>query len=142
MEKINKTDELLVLKATKEMLKSPIVYEAFLMMMGAVEYLKNMPVYKNKDSNHLDLMVFETDKYADQKIQKLRHILKQNGDVRKKMVKIVSKECSIYDVSYCLNCLEENLGVASKDEIKSRDLIKKANATKRGFFQTGVQVKS
>ena len=78
MVKIKKSENnLMGLKTAKELLQTPLVYEAFLMMLDASSYLKNMPLCKKKVSNHLDKMVFETDRYADQKIQKLRYLLKK-----------------------------------------------------------------
>lgn len=135
-------DNLSVLKKAKEMLQVPVVYEAFLMMMGASGYLKNMPLHKNKKSNHLDQMVFETDKHADQKIQKLRYILKQNEIVRLQLIKQVAKECCICGVSHCLGCLEENLGVLPLDLTSSKDAVKKVHSSRRSIRQVDVQVKS
>lgn len=143
MVKIKEIDEnSSVLKKSKEMLKIPLVYEAFLMMMGADSYLKNMPVFKNKNSNHLDQMVSEVDKYADQNIQKLRYILKQNNQVRTQLVKLIAKECQMRDVSHYLFCLEENLGVELSERNIPKNPLKKVNFARRNIRSVDVQVKS
>ncbi|MBQ8250833.1 MAG: hypothetical protein IJY92_02840 [Alphaproteobacteria bacterium] len=143
MVKIKKSENnLMGLKTAKELLQTPLVYEAFLMMLDASSYLKNMPLCKKKVSNHLDKMVFETDRYADQKIQKLRYLLKKNEIVRKKLVERVSKECRILCVSHCLKCLEENLGVDFQEKTEIKDVARKINASKRNFPLSDGQVKS
>ncbi len=131
-----------VLKKSKEMLKIPLVYEAFLMMMGADSYLKNMPIFKNKNSNHLDQMVSEVDKYADQNIQKLRYILKQNNQVRTQLVKLIAKECQMRDVAHYLFCLEENLGIELSGRSAPKNSLKKVNFARRNIRPVDVQVKS
>lgn len=143
MVKIKKSDNnVMGLKTAKELLQTPLVYESFLMMMDASSYLKNMPLCKKKVSNHLDKMVFETDKYADQKIQKLRYLLKKNEVVRTKLVEHIAEECRILSVSYCLKCLEENLGVDFQERTEIKDVVMKINASKRNFHLSGGQVKS
>lgn len=143
MVKIKKSDNnVMGLKTAKELLQTPLVYESFLMMMDASSYLKNMPLCKKKVSNHLDKMVFETDKYADQKIQKLRYLLKKNEVVRTKLVEHIAGECRILSVSHCLKCLEENLGVDFQERTEIKDVVMKINASKRNFHLSGGQVKS
>lgn len=142
MKKIENEENDIVLKKANDLIKIPLVCEAFLMMMGTPVCAKNVFFEKKYTSNHLDNMVYELDKFADQKIQKLRYLLKNNEVVRKELVMQIAKKYHISAVSHSLMQLEENLGINQSENLIHLNMIKKSTASKRKICQSDVQVKS
>lgn len=105
-----------LLKKLKELIEIPLVFETFLQMMGADCFIKSMNIQKKQVTNRLPIMVNEMDKFCDQKIQKLRYILKNNLLVRHKMVEQTLKQFSVLNIKPYIQNLEENLGLFSENE--------------------------
>lgn len=104
------------LKKVTDLLKTPLVLENFFAMMGCSQKFGMSLPTKNTISSVLDKMVGEQDRAADQKIQKLRYLLRENPLLRKKAVNFVAKKCLAINPEYALKNLEKDLGVLNSEE--------------------------
>ncbi len=106
----------LPLKQLCELLKNPAVLDAFLEMLECKKRSDEFEAKEKTNTSSLDFMVKMMDIALDQKIQKLRYLLKEYKTLRLKAITFIAKERPSICINQALENLERHLGLEKTDK--------------------------